>query len=138
MNTDTLLSRLNKVKKTGNGNWLSCCPAHQDKSPSMTISEKPDGRILIHCFVGCTPLDILAAVGMEFSDLFPEKLSDHIKPLRKPFPAADVLEALSTETLIVAMTADRMFNDKDMTVGDWERLRLASQRILAGRSLVNG
>jgi len=138
MSIDTLLSRLYKVKKTGSGNWLACCPAHDDKNPSMTIAEKADGVILINCFAGCVTLDILGAVGLEFADLYPEKLADHIKPLRKPFPAADVLEALSTETLIVAMTADRMFDDKDMTAGDWERLRLASQRIMAGRSLANG
>ena len=138
MKVDLLLSRLEKVKQTGNGIWSASCPAHQDKSPSLRITEKPDGRILIHCFAECAPLDILMAVGLEFSDLFPERLVDHISPLRKPFPAADVLEALSTETLIVAMTADRMFHDKDMTVGDWDRLRVASQRILAGRDIANG
>ena len=138
MNIDKLLSRLEEVKQTGSGIWSASCPAHQDKSPSLRITEKPDGRILIHCFAECAPLDILMAVGLEFSDLFPERLVDHISPLRKPFPAADVLEALSTETLIVAMTADRMFHDKDMTVGDWDRLRVASQRILAGRSMANG
>ncbi len=138
MNIDKLLSRLEKVKQTESGIWSASCPAHQDKSPSLRITEKPDGRILIHCFAECETLDVLAAVGLEFTDLFPEKLSDCIKPLRKPFPAADVLEALSTETLIVAMTADRMFNDKDMTVGDWDRLRVASQRILAGRDIANG
>jgi hypothetical protein len=138
MSINTLLSRLDKVKKTGGNNWMACCPAHEDRSPSLAIGEKKNGVIVIYCHAGCIPLDILAAVGMEFSDLFPEKLADHISPLRNPFPAADVLEALSTETMIVAMTADRMFNDKDMTVGDWERLRLASQRILAGRSLANG
>ena len=138
MNVDNLLSRLEKVKRTGSGNWIACCPAHDDRSPSLAIREKQDGVILINCFAECETLDILAAVGMEFTDLFPEKLSDCIKPLRRPFPAADVLEALSTETLIVAMTADRMFHDKDMTVGDWDRLRVASQRILAGRSMANG
>ncbi len=138
MSIDTLLSRLDKVKKTGDSNWIACCPAHQDRSPSLVIGEKQDGVIVIHCHAGCMPLDILAAVGMEFSDLFPEKLADHISPLRKPFPAADVLEALSTETLIVAMTADRMFHEKDMTVGDRDRLRLASRRIVEARDLANG
>lgn len=138
MSVDILLSRLDKVKRTGNGNWMACCPSHDDRSPSLAIGEKLNGVILINCHAGCVTLDILGAVGLEFADLYPEKLADHIKPLLKPFPAADVLEALSTETLIVAMTADRMFNDKDMTVGDLKRLRLASQRIMAGRSLANG
>ena len=73
MNVDNFLSRLGKVKQTGNGNWIACCPAHADRSPSLVISEGVDKRILIHCFAGCIPSDILASVGMEFSDLFPEK-----------------------------------------------------------------
>jgi hypothetical protein len=138
MSAENFLSRLSKVKKTGNGRWLACCPAHQDRSPSMSVKEESDQRVLIHCFAGCSPSDILDAVGMTFEELFPEKLMEHGKPIRKPFPAADVLEALSTETWIVSMTADRLANDQDITVGDWQRLRLASKRIQAGRDLANG
>jgi len=138
MKVDLLLSRLEKVKQTGSGNWIACCPAHQDKSPSMTIAETPDERILIHCFAGCSPNEILSAVGMELSDLFPEKLAAHIKPLRRPFPAADVLETLSTELLIVAMAANRLSNGNTLSTDDRDRLRLASERIMAGRSMANG
>ena len=138
MNIDNLLSRLEKVKRTGSDNWLACCPAHQDRSPSLVIGEKQNGVIVIHCHAGCEPLNILAAVGMEFSDLFPEKLADHIKPLRRPFPAADVLETLSTELLIVAMAANRLSNGDSLMSADRDRLRLASERIMAGRSLANG
>ena len=135
---EKLLNKLNKVKTTGSGNWLACCPAHNDKNPSMTVAHLHDGRILIHCFTGCSTEDILEAIGLEFKDLFPERLTDHGKPIRRPFPAADVLEAVSNETMIVAITADRLFNNKDITAGDWARLRLASTRILAARDLAIG
>ena len=138
MRVDDLLSRLDKVKKTGNGKWSACCPAHQDKSPSLRITEKPDELILIHCFAECENFDILAAVDMEFSDLFPEKLADHIKPLRKPFPAADVLEALANETLIVYIAAKRLANGESLSIAELDRLRLASERIMAAINLVNG
>jgi hypothetical protein len=138
MSIDNLLSRLDKVKKTGNGNWLACCPAHDDKTPSMAIKEDANGRILIHCFPGCQSIDILEAVGLKFSDLFPEKLSDHIKPLRKPFPAADVLEALSTEALLVHIAADRLSKGEILDSSELARLKLASQRIMAGRDMANG
>ncbi len=137
MNIDNLLSRLNKVKKTGNGRWLACCPAHQDKHPSMNIKESPDGTILIICRAGCANHDILQAIGLEFSDLFPEKLADHIRPQKRPFPAADVLQALSTETLIVHITADRMSKGEILDSSELARLKLASQRIMTGRSLAN-
>jgi hypothetical protein len=138
MNINNLLSRLEKVKQTGNDRWLACCPAHHDKQPSMNIKENPDGTILIICRTGCASHDILQAIGMEFSDLFPEKLADHIRPQRKPFPAADVLEALSTETLIVHITADRISKGLGISPDDLDRLKLASGRIQAGRDLANG
>lgn len=69
MNTSELLSRLNKVKKTGNKQWQACCPAHNDRNPSLSITEK-DGKILLHCFTGCTSDDICNALQLKQSDLF--------------------------------------------------------------------
>lgn len=57
----------------GNGKWTARCPAHQDRSPSLSIGVAPDGRILLHCFAGCEPEAILAAVGLSLNDLFPDK-----------------------------------------------------------------
>ena len=71
-NIETLLSRLEKVKPNGSGKYLACCPAHTDKSPSLSIKETEDGKILIHCFSGCAVADIVAAVGLELSDLMPD------------------------------------------------------------------
>jgi len=47
---NNLLGRLNKVKSTGRNSWLACCPAHDDRSPSLSIKEEADGHILLHCF----------------------------------------------------------------------------------------
>ena len=33
MSTDALLSRLDKVKRKAKGQWLACCPAHEDRTP---------------------------------------------------------------------------------------------------------
>lgn len=74
-----LLSRLQKVKQTGTDRYVACCPSHQDKSPSLSISVK-DEKILIHCFAGCSPAEILHSVDLETKDLFlndlPWKFSD--------------------------------------------------------------
>ena len=72
-NLTTLLDRLDKVRPKGRGSWTACCPAHLDKSPSLSIKELPDGRTLIHCFSGCAPLDVLSAVGLDWSALYPEE-----------------------------------------------------------------
>lgn len=67
-----LLTRLDKV--TGKfPKWKAICPAHADKSPSLSIKEISDGTILIHCFAGCGPSDIMDAIGMSLSELFPER-----------------------------------------------------------------
>lgn len=60
---DSLLSRLERVRRTGPNTWLASCPTREDKRPSMTIRELDDGRILIHDFGGDAPTEILAAIG---------------------------------------------------------------------------
>lgn len=66
-----LLTRLDKV--TGKPpQWQARCPAHMDKSPSLTIKQDENGKILIHCFAGCGAGDIMDAIGMSLSDLFPK------------------------------------------------------------------
>lgn len=47
------------------------CPAHDDHKPSLSIGQGEDGRVLIHCHAGCSPADVLAAVGLRPADLFP-------------------------------------------------------------------
>lgn len=64
MSADTLLSRLDKVKQTGQGRWLACCPAHDDKNPSLSVRELDDGRMLLHCFTGCDVHSVLNALSL--------------------------------------------------------------------------
>lgn len=135
MSAETLLSRLEKVKRSGTGSWLACCPAHADKTPSLTIREVDDGRVLLHCFGGCSVEEVLGAVSLGFDALFPPKPIDGAKPLRRPFPAADVLEALSHETGLVAIAACRLARGERIEA---QRLLLAAERIEEGRRLANG
>ena len=66
-----ILERLEGVKRTGDGRWTARCPAHDDRSPSLSIKEIDD-RVLMHCFGGCETSAVLAAVGLNMSDLFPQ------------------------------------------------------------------
>ena len=59
---------------TGRGNqYKAKCPAHEDNEPSLSIGER-DGKILFHCHAGCSHENIIAALGLNMSDLFSEKL----------------------------------------------------------------
>lgn len=62
------LALLKKVRKAGGGQ-VACCPAHDDKSPSLSVSER-DGKILVKCFAGCSTDAIVNAIGLEIKDLF--------------------------------------------------------------------
>jgi len=66
-----LLSRLEKVRQTNTDRFISCCPSHPDKSPSLQISQVAD-RILIHCFAGCGAIDVLESIGLDFSAIYPD------------------------------------------------------------------
>lgn len=128
MSADNLLSKLDKVKRTGKGTWFARCPAHGDKGPSLSIREKDDGRVLVHCFAECSPHEIVAAVGLEISDLFPPR-QHHGKPERRPFPAVDVLRCIAFEALIVITAARSIANGEALGSDDYKRLLLAAERI---------
>lgn len=135
---DAILSRLDKVRRTGQGNWLACCPAHDDKNPSMTLREEGDGRILVTCWAGCSFDEIVGAVGLGWGAWFPEKIQNHAPPVRRPFPAADVLEATYMESLIVATAACNVANGVELTPEDKARLLLAHERISNARRMALG
>lgn len=138
MKAEAFLAHCDKVRATGAGTWLACCPSHQDKTPSMSVKELDDGRVLIHCFGGCTVEEILGSVGMGFDALFPDKLpsgKEFSPNLRRPFPAADVLEAVAEETMVVLVAAYRLATELPLTDDDRKRLMLAYQRIAEARRL---
>ena len=93
---ENILSALDKVRNRGTNSWIACCPAHDDKSPSLSIKETQDGDILLHCFAGCGVDDVLAALGLEMSDLF-SKQAIMVSSTHNTFTAEDVLVALVDE-----------------------------------------
>jgi hypothetical protein len=72
MSVNKILERLETHRKTSANQWVAVCPAHSDRSPSLHIKEKEDGRILIHCKAGCGANEVLDAMGLRYSDLFPD------------------------------------------------------------------
>lgn len=74
---EDLLSRLEGrgyvPKRAGEGRWISRCPAHDDRDPSLSVRVKADGRVLIKCHAGCTATAVIAALDLSMSDLFGDK-----------------------------------------------------------------
>lgn len=131
MSAGLLLSRLERVRRTGPGRWMARCPAHQDRSPSLSIRELDDGRLLVHDFGGCEVEAILTAISMSLEDLFPDRISHHGEPERRPFPAADVLRALAADCAFVAVAATRIAADGTVNDATAESLRHVAGRFVA-------
>lgn len=131
MRVEMLLSELQGVKRTGPSRWQARCPAHVDRSPSLAIRELDDGRVLLHCFAGCDVQEVLSAVSLDMSALFPERTIQHGKPERRPFPATDVLRCVAFEALVVMCAATALLAGEPFTATDRARLVLASARIQA-------
>lgn len=110
---DSLLSRLQKVKRTGAGRWVACCPAHEDKSPSLSVRLVEDGRILLHCFAGCSTDEVLGSVGMDMNDLFPEALGE-FPAIRRPFHERDVLACIRFDLAVITCAAATMIADQKL------------------------
>lgn len=132
MSADLLLSRLDGVKDRGYGRWLAKCPAHDDRSPSLSIRETEDGTVLIRCFAGCGAADIVAAVGLELRDLFPAPLptGTHSRPpTRHRLPASDRLAIIDREALAVCIIASDLARGETLTDELRGRLHTAARRI---------
>jgi hypothetical protein len=114
---ELILSKLDKIRNRGPDSWMAACPAHQDKNPSLSIKEQPDGTVLCHCFAGCGVDDVLGALGLELGDLFNKPLSAPMTaPTPGTFTAADVLAALvgELEDLCLEPDAARLALARDM------------------------
>jgi putative DNA primase/helicase len=66
---EKVLGRLEGVRQL-NGSWKALCPAHEDREPSLSVTEGDDGRALLKCFAGCKNPEVVAALDLDMSDLF--------------------------------------------------------------------
>lgn len=130
MTAEAILPRLSDVRRTGKGRWVARCPAHEDRKPSLAIRELADERLLIHCFAGCGAGEVLAAVGLDFSALYPARpLGDRTGPESRLFSAADALRCIAFEALIAATAAAVLSRGESLNESERARLWTAAVRI---------
>ncbi len=67
------IHRFECVQSAGHEKWMAFCQAHDDgktqKRRSLSL-KIVDGRILVHCFAGCSTIKAVTAAGLTMSDLF--------------------------------------------------------------------
>ena len=108
---ENLLNRLESARQTGPDKWLARCPAHEDRSPSLSIAVNSDGTILIHCFAGCGAIDIVESIGLRLSVLFPKPLDHHIKGKRYQPPYRQILRTVAHDARVVSLFINRTDDD---------------------------
>ncbi len=47
--------------RAGRG-WMVKCPAHEDRTPSLSVRTGRDGRTLVHCHAGCSQTTVIEAL----------------------------------------------------------------------------
>ena len=128
---DALLARLEQVKQTGPGQWRARCPAHESKGLTLSIGEADSGAALLYCFAGCGAADVLAALGMQLSELYP---SDELIKARRydTRPRRDLratLHQISYSSTVVEVAAEQINAGKALSSEDLRELRAACHTI---------
>ena len=131
MSVETLLNRLDKVRQTGPGKWIARCPAHQDKSPSLSVLDTGT-RTVIHCFAGCEAEDVLAAVGLGWRDLYRDEwqASGEAAAHKRVNLKFDPLEI---ERKVIAIAVARLEAGDDLNSYDLARYEIALERVKGAR-----
>jgi hypothetical protein len=142
---DTVLDRLDRVKATGPGTWSASCPTsnhkHGDRSRGLSVREGDDARVLLHCHGGCSVHEVIAALGMELSDLFPAREIEypHHAPKGgiigrnriKRVPWRDLFEAIERELTVCSLAFSDLAKGKTFSQSDAATIAMMA-RHLAG------
>ena len=128
---DLILPLLMKARQRQPGQWSACCPGHDDKRPSLSVRETPEGAVLVHCFSGCSADAVVAALGLSLADLFPPRKLSGNEPKRQPrlLTAGQALELLDREAQLVAVAASNMLHGVVLNQNDLTRITQAAGRI---------
>ncbi len=126
---EDLLARLERVRKSGERSWSARCPAHADKGPSLSVTDR-DGTILIHCFAGCTPAEIVAAAGLKLADLFPPRDKHERAAYRRAKFTQGTIKELEHELTVALVILADVTSGKVLAPKDIERAKKARASIV--------
>ena len=118
------MRRLEHCRQISSTEWVAKCPAHDDANPSLSIRDEGGGRTLIHCHAGCSGLDVLNAIGLDWSDLYP--------PTDKNYYAERVHREKTVDALVVEIAMADIRSGKKLSAEDRDRARAALFRLDRG------
>jgi hypothetical protein len=137
-----LIARLDSARPCGNG-WIAKCPAHEDRSPSLSVSEGHNGSALVHCFGGCHTSDVLAAVGLSLADLFPERIRAGDSNARKSAlmnykrtAINAAIAVIAREASVVAIAVGMIERNEPLMAEDIARVKRSATLLLDARGVL--
>jgi hypothetical protein len=110
------------ARRAGPGRWQARCPAHDDRSPSLSIKEGDSGKVLLRCWSGCDLAAVLKAAGLTMGNLF-----------AGPPPSRAQLEAAAQERERRAVAAAKERASRQKTVEHRDKLSAVVREL--GRKL---
>lgn len=66
-----------ECRRQGENSWRCPVPEHEGNNPSLSVGRGDDGRVLLFCQAGCETEDVLKALDLQFSDLYPDEEPTH-------------------------------------------------------------
>ena len=132
---DMVLARLDGVTRAGKS-YKALCPAHGDKTPSLSVKECDDGRVLLHCFAGCGIGEIVAAMGLRMADLFTCGASKQYVSKIPGVSARALRAATDHERLILFIVKADQSAGRSVSQSDLDRTKIALDRIAMARRIL--
>jgi CHC2 zinc finger len=134
---ELILSRLEKVSgNKGGGHYKALCPAHADRSPSLSICEGDDGRVLLHCFSGCSVEAIASSVNLTMVELFCVDTGSKRPPLVPGVSRRELTAAIEFEKAILYIAKTDEAKGRCISTNDSQRAQLALQRVAKVKGLL--
>jgi putative DNA primase/helicase len=78
MNAEIIAKALSG-RRAGAG-WMACCPAHDDRTPSLSLRDSSSGVVLVCCHAGCEQdrvIEVLRSRGL-WTNRLPRRLARRV------------------------------------------------------------
>lgn len=132
---ETVLLHLSGIDKAGK-NFKALCPAHGDKTQSLSVATGDDGRVLLHCFSGCSVESVVAAMGLAMTDLFPQGGTRCKVPGISGVSLRELKEAAELEWQILFIVKADQLHGRAVSQIDLGRAKLAMKRVLLAKRVL--
>ena len=133
---DEIIARLDAPRQIGPDRWSARCPAHADKSPSLSI-RITDKHILLFCHAGCEVSAILAALSLGWRDICPEPAIPYQQALaaghRRLRQRLSEISARDWARTLLTIAADDIEHGREHSLHDRAAIEIAREVLRNGR-----